>query len=127
MRIESHQNGYRIVPSKGAVSAVVRASDQVAHASPPSEGRGSLRSFHDVDRAELTSLPQADAALDASATDASLDRIRDRLVAGRVDRPIDLARPGGSNRVLNRAYFLSEQSAAERNSSAVGLHVDVRG
>lgn len=127
MRIEAHQGGYRIVPSTGAPPAVVRASEQVKRTSPECDDCNLLPSMRDVDRVELTSPPPASRSPEASATDDSMRRIRERLVAGRVDRPIDLARPGGANRVLNRAYFLSEQSAAERNTSAVGLRLDVHG
>ncbi len=127
MRIEAHQDGYRIVPTGGAASPVVRAYEQAQQTALRCDDGAAPLQVRDVDRVELASLPSANAVREISRAQASQQRLRERLVAGHVDGPIDLASPAGPNRVLNRAYFLSEQSVAERNISAVGRRLDVQG
>lgn len=127
MRIEAHQGGYRMVPSTSATSPVVRAYEQGRQTALPCEDGATPVRPRDADRIELTSLPIAAAMREVSRADLVQQRLRERLVAGQVDGPIDLAGPAGPNRVLNRAYFLSEQSVAERNISAVGRRLDVHG
>jgi len=116
-----------MLPTTGAASPVVRAYEQAGRAAPPCDECDAPVQGRDVDRIELSSLPMANATREVSRTDLAQQRIREWLVAGAVDRPVDLAQPGGPNRVLNRAYFLSEQSAAERNASAMGRRLDVQG
>ena len=116
-----------MAPSTGAASAVRRAVDASAKNAAQCDSCEGTVKASDVDRVELTSL-QFDVAQEAAApSPGSAQRLRERLVAGVVNQPIDFAGPGGHNQVLNRAYFLSDRSVAEFNASAVGRAIDVRG
>jgi len=116
-----------MVPSTGATSAVRRAADASTGNAASCDSCQEPVKARDVDRVELTSL-QFDVAQEAAApAPGSPQRLRERLVAGVVNQPIDFAGPGGHNQVLNRAYFLSDRSVAEFNASAVGRAIDVRG
>lgn len=115
-----------MVPTTGATSAIHRALDASAKDAAQCDSCEKPVKASDVDRVELTSL-QFNVAQEVSAPSQGLQRIREELVAGVVNQPIDLAGPGGGNQVLNRAYFLSDQSVAAFNASAVGRAIDVQG
>lgn len=124
MRIEPYQGGYRMMPSTGP--AIQRArTDALQSAATCDSCNEPVKPF-DVDRVELSSLQFASAASKATPAPGSLQRLREQLVAGVVNQPVDLPLPGGGNAVLNRAYFLSERSAADFNASAVGRAVDLQ-
>lgn len=115
-----------MVPTTGATSAVRRALDASAKDAAQCDSCEAPVNTRDVDRVELTSL-QFNVAQETAAPSQGLQRLREGLVAGVVNQPMDIAGPGGGNQVLNRAYFLSDQSVAAFNASAVGRAIDVQG
>lgn len=129
MRIELNQDGYRIVPDRATLQA--RAREAAAAAAPQCDScatDASAKPARQADVAELHAIPFETASAAVAARPASpVQRIKLDLVAGTVNRPIDLFDPQPRNAILDRAYFLNRRDLAAVNAAATERTIDVTG